>query len=451
MTTIARIALGGLLVITMTGCAEQQSNMPAHNNRPIMPKVPDFEKKPSLAEPGKSVAEEPAGVLNMRQALTLALTQSPQLEAFSWEMRASEARRLQAGLAPNPELQMKAGEIGGSGPQRRFEGAEMSIGLSQLIEMGDKRRKRAAVADVRTDLIRWDYEAARLDVLSRVSAAFIEVLAAQKKLKLADELLGISNRMAEAVSRLVDAGKDSAVAASKARIAHNQIQIAHKQAKQNLHLAKVRLVAFWGGTQPVFSTATGDIDVPVDIPEVGKLLAVVDGNPDLARWVAEIDLRQRMVAYERARGVQDITAGVGLQYFEESDNNTVMFGLSIPIGVSDRNQGGRQAALHELSGAAQRQKAAQIRVRQLLAQAYQSLANAHVEAVTLRGEMLPSARSVFEASQEAYAEGKLDYLHLLDAQRTFFEVQSQYIDALAAFQQARLDVERLIGQQLETV
>ena len=52
---------------------------------------------------------------------------------------------------------------------------------------------------------------------------------------------------------------------------------------------------------------------------------------------------------------------------------------------------------------------------------------------------------------KAYQEGKFDYLNLLDAQRTLFDVKKEYIESLAAYHAARIDVERLIGQGIDTV
>ena len=84
-------------------------------------------------------------------------------------------------------------------------------------------------------------------------------------------------------------------------------------------------------------------------------------------------------------------------------------------------------------------------------QAYQALSNSHIEATELDKNILQGAESVFEASRTGYSEGKLNYLHVLDAQRTLFEVKSQYIDALGSFHTAKTDVERLIGSPIESI
>jgi len=86
-----------------------------------------------------------------------------------------------------------------------------------------------------------------------------------------------------------------------------------------------------------------------------------------------------------------------------------------------------------------------------LAKAYQSLSSAYTEATELDKNVLKGAERVFEASKTGYSRGKLDYLNVLDAQRTLFEAKARHIDALASYHIAKADVERLIGQDLNNI
>ena len=85
-----------------------------------------------------------------------------------------------------------------------------------------------------------------------------------------------------------------------------------------------------------------------------------------------------------------------------------------------------------------------------LVSAYHSLSNSYAEAVELQNNILQGAETVFEASREGYSQGKLDYLNVLDAQRTLSEARAEYIEALAAYHNSRADVERLIGRELQS-
>ena len=45
----------------------------------------------------------------------------------------------------------------------------------------------------------------------------------------------------------------------------------------------------------------------------------------------------------------------------------------------------------------------------------------------------------------------MDYLNVLDAQRTLFDVKNEYIESLADYHTARTDIERFIASEIETV
>jgi cobalt-zinc-cadmium efflux system outer membrane protein len=68
----------------------------------------------------------------------------------------------------------------------------------------------------------------------------------------------------------------------------------------------------------------------------------------------------------------------------------------------------------------------------------------------LRHDVLPKAQQTFEAAQQGYRQGKFDYLHLLDAQRTLFQTQMRYIDSVETYHRAQADVARLTGRSLDT-
>ena len=96
--------------------------------------------------------KEPTGVVTLKQALSRALMHNPELKAFSLEVRALEARALQAGLFPNPEIDIEGENFGGTGEFQDTNVMETTIQLSQLIELGGKRSKRKQLAILEQEL-----------------------------------------------------------------------------------------------------------------------------------------------------------------------------------------------------------------------------------------------------------------------------------------------------------
>lgn len=396
-------------------------------------------------------ATEPTGVITLRRALFLVLLKNPELLSFSWEVRAQEARTLQAGLLPNPAIDIEVENFGGSGDFSDFDAAETTVSLSQLIELGGKRSKRKQIASLEQELANWDYLTKRADVLTEATKAFVNVVAAQKRLDLAKELVNLAEKVLKSVTARVKAGKVSPVEKTRAGVAYSTSKIALARAKRNLAASRKQLAVMWTSQTPLFDKAEGQIDKIVPVPTAGQLENLISQNPDIARWATEMEQRRANAALEDAKKIPDPTISLGTRHFSENDDNAFVFWVSIPIPVFNRNQGTRLEARRRIEKAKEEQKSVKLRILSKLAQAYQSLSSAYAEARALKKEVLPGARAAFEASRKGYRQGKFDYMVLLDAQRTLFETRAEYLEALNQYHTALADVERLVGAGLDTI
>lgn len=391
---------------------------------------------------------QPTGALSLREVLAQALLKSPDLAAFSWEVRAGEARTLQASLLPNPELEVELEEFGGTNDFAGFDVVTSKYRLRQLIETGGKRAKRTRLAALERDLNAWDYEARRLDVLTEATKAFVDVLAAQEQVTLSTELVRLSEQSFETVSERVKAGKVSPLEETKSGVELANTRIQLEQARRTLQGARKRLAAVWGQQTATFGRAEGNLDALQPIPIADELQDLIARNPDVARWVKEMEQRSASLEVQNARRIPDVTLSGGVQRFNETEDTALLFTLSLPLPLFDCNQGGIREAQYKLVKGKKEQDAAVARASSGLAEAYQNLASFYAEGQGLKERVLPGAQEAFEASGIGYREGKFDFLECLDSQRTLFEARGKYIDALSGYHKAVADVERLIGQPL---
>jgi len=411
--------------------------------------VPPGISQNSAVESGASLAES-NGVLTLRDVTALALARNPELGVFPYDLRAADARVLQAGLRPNPQLEVELEDVGGRGERTGFDAAQTTVQLGQPIELGGKRAKRTQVAALDKELVQWDYKTARLDVMREVTRAFVAVLAAQERLALAERLLELSRQAQSAVAQRVKAGKDSPVEELRADVALAETQIERQKAQKALTAARHRLAATWGGHAPVFEKVEGEFYQTPEPMALAEMTAATAGNPDLARWETEDQRRRAALRLEKARAMPDVTVAGGVRRYEQTDDEAMVFSLGLPLPLFDRNQGGILAATAELGKARRQYEAAQVKTLAALSEASSALAAAHEEATILRRDALPKAQRAFQAAQQGYLQGKFDYLHLLDSQRSLFQTQAQYLDSVEAYHRAQADVQRLIGRPLDT-
>lgn len=399
------------------------------------------------AEPTVAAAH-PTGILTLQDAVSAALVSSPRLAAFSWEVRSRDARAVQAGLLPNPQILVEVENLGGSGDRAAFEQGETTVWLSQLIPLAGKPAKRRRVAELDRDLSQWEYEGTRLSVLTDTTKAFIATLAAQQQLELLRELEELAGASVRQVTLVADAGGASMVEKTRAEVELSSIRLRRQQAEGQLAANRASLASSWGSATADFTSVAGDLADVVPAPALEDLVARVRENPDLARWATELDRRSAALSLAEARRIPDPTLSLGGRYFNDNGDSALVVAVTIPIPVFDRNQGNVLAATSDLSKARAEKASSEVSVQALLQQRHAALAAAYRQAETLRRDTLPAARETYAGVREGYRRGLFRSLDVLDAQRTLFELRSQYFRTLATYQLARADVERLTASPL---
>lgn len=393
----------------------------------------------------------PGGPLTLEQALAEAIRRNAQLKANGWEIRAREATVRQAGLLLNPELSFEIEEFAGTGSLSGFQESEIKGGISQRIELGGDRHARRSVASRERDLAAWDYEAVLLDLSNRTTKAFFSLLAAQERVRLADSLLVLAAEFARTVQERSDAGKVSPLEAMRAGVARSTAGIEQVQAARELNAARTRLAAQWSDTSPTFDHVEGPFEEVLPVPSFEAVVAVIERNPDVARWATEMDLRRADLRLARAQRVPDPVLTAGPSWFRHSGEAALTAGVSVPLPLFDRNQGDIESARARIEQGEALRQAVFVEEQSLLAATYNRLAAIFNEVTTLRRNILPAARENFEATREGYREGKFDLITVLDAQRTLFEATNQYVDALETYHASRADIERLIGTPIDAI
>ena len=170
----------------------------------------------------------------------------------------------------------------------------------------------------------------------------------------------------------------------------------------------------------------------------------------MARWAGEMEHRLAELALERAQRVVNLTLSAGVKWFAEADVHAFTVGMSLPLPIFDRNQGGVREAHYRVAQTERRALVARLRITTALRESYESLVSARAEALALEDEVVPAAGRAFDAARNGYRQGKFGYLDVLDSQRTFAEANARLLDSLARYHRALALVESLVGTRLDS-
>ena len=222
-------------------------------------------------------------------------------------------------------------------------------------------------------------------------------------------------------------------------------RIARTQAASELRNARRRLASLWGNANPEFTEASGDIEHMPPLLSEEEVAQRLASSPQLQRAQRELERRKSLVTLEQSRAVPDVTVSVGMKRSVEITGDQALVALKVPLPLFNRNQGNLQEALQREEKAAAELQAARVSLSGAARQALENVVARRQEADLLRTEVLPGARSAYEAASIGFENGKFSFLEVLDAQRTLIAATSQYLTALASVHRANSELESLIG------
>lgn len=389
-----------------------------------------------------------SGVLDLRRALRLALTRNTSLKVAERERCVQAAALLSAKRFPNPEIHVDIEDWLGSGDLRGVREMQLTVQVSQDIPLGRRRSARLAAARLARRVADWAYQEKRLEVLAATTRAFVSVLHAQAEVKHDTELHRLSGQVVVDVKKRVDAGRVQPEHLDQARVQESLAALELLKVKRRLTTARRLLALQWGSRRPAFSRVEGRLTLLPSLPSLAVLRRRLDRHPALSRGAVSIAEQRANLLVERANVYPDLSLRAGYRYLHGGPASAVVVGLSIPLPFFTRNRGAIAAARHRLARSRLARRAARLRLVKVLTGAHARLRTARVEADILQRKILPLAQRTFGRVQQGYQLGRRSYLEVLTAQRTVFDVQHQYLEALSKYHLALVDVKVLVGDYL---
>ncbi|MGH7400308.1 MAG: TolC family protein [Candidatus Rokuibacteriota bacterium] len=386
--------------------------------------------------------------LTLDDVVARVLARNLSVEVAKHRLEAARAERIAARLRPNPSLTVGADNVKVSGPTATGELYEVSTTLSQPIELGDKRDRRREVADLTVAVA----EAQVADVLQQrlveAKRAFYETVLARDTLARAEAIRESYDRLLTTSRTRFDAGDISEGDLIKARLERARADVAVAQASLGLRQTIIRLLDLLGETdfapnRPV----AGELASPAAPPDLTELRAIAGRDrPSVIAAERAADLAARRVVLERSKATPDVSPFLG--YRRVGENNTVLFGISIPLPLSDRNQAAIARAIAE-------EKVAQTEVTQHRQRVLAEVESAWAAWQTARGRvaavesgLLPQATESLDIAAAAYRDGAIGLLEYLEAQRSLGDVRLEHARSLFEAQASRLMLELAIGREL---
>jgi cobalt-zinc-cadmium efflux system outer membrane protein len=386
-----------------------------------------------------------ADTLDLREALSRSMRSNPELRAYEHLLHAQDGRIKQAGVKPNPTLSAEVENVFGSGELQAFDAAEVTLGLSQLVELGGLRDRRIDVARAERAALESDLDIRRLDLLAETARRFTALASMQEQHELTHQAVRLAEQTLDAARRRVDAARAPQAEHDRAVVALERARIADAHAEHELASARHALAEAWGAENPDFEAVSADLyTLPATI-SLDALMAALEGTPDITRHVSEARMRESEIRLHAAARRPGVELGAGVRRFESTDDTALVFSFSVPLGITNRNEGLIAESRARRDGAEVDRSLALLKARTRLGQLYRELQDRARELRALGEHALPQMERALASTSYAFERGRYSYLELVDAQRELLELRAALIAAATGYHQTLIEIERLTG------
>ncbi|HEU4778925.1 MAG TPA: TolC family protein [Steroidobacteraceae bacterium] len=384
-----------------------------------------------------------AEFLTLSQAVQRSAAASPLLAAETHDVDAAEARARREALPPPWFVSAELENFAGSGALSGLDAAETTLRLGRVIELGGKRAARESLGEADVAHRQHQTAVARLRVAAIATARFIELVADQQRLRLAEQHVAQAQSARSEIARWVEAARNPETDLHAAELNLADAELEREHAEHELASARVTLASTWGALSADFDGAVGSL---AELPEAPSLDELSKRLPEAAaqRSImldAQAGKARRELA--RANASPDLTMNVGVRRLEAFEDHGLVLSLSMPLGSRPRAALSMAEADAQLAATGQRRQATLADTHQALFEKYQELVHAQTEHGALRRSMLPKAEQALGLAQRGFDSGRFSFVTLTQAQNTLHALRRRDVDAAVRYHTLLVELEHL--------
>ena len=386
-----------------------------------------------------------------------ALAQNLDLHASRAEVEAAQGRLRQAGLRPNPMLELGIQESV-SGPDNN-----LMVSLTLPLDLSGRKAGRVGVAEREMELKRAQVAERERQLRAEVRMKAGDLLAAQRNLRFTEELFQVNHDALRLLRARVARGAVPPLEENLLHVEVNRLDASRRLLQSRVEVLTLQLKNLAGLRPEAPLSLQSDLHqapLQLDLQEgLARALAV---RSDLIMARAMVAMAEASILKERAEGRWDASVNVGYmrQNFgydlrgvtERGELQPIQDvfhyvggGVTVMLPISNRNQGNIAAAMAEATAAAHRLAFVMLTIRQEVSAAFTQYEAAQRALEIYTQGVRDLARQNLAVVRQAYELGRTSLLDLIAEQRRYIDVENGYTETLKQVYDATVDIERAIG------
>ena len=378
----------------------------------------------------------------LHQLIEIALADNKDLQAARFAEQQARARLIQAGLHPNPRLDIKTGNDVLFGNNGEYAAG---VGVSQPFPLAHRLARQQDVARVDIDRVAAEIQDAERRLAGNVASAYYRVIILTRQASARDRLIDIDRHLVDVSRRRFSAAEVSEIDVNAAQLELLRLQQerAMLQSEQLAQISQLNQLLGRPGSQPL---ALGD-----SVPNTEATVSVSDlrqtalqRRPDLRAAQLLADRAQADQALARAQRWEDVNVSLSVDQSRlvldgappQSANRALGLSVSIPWPLFNKNQGRIAETRAAQSQADAQLEALTLSIGNEVMAAYAEVGRLGQIVDDYTRNLLPVSERNAQLAQKGYGEGLVPIVEVVQAQRQQGDITAAYLGALDQYLQA---------------
>ncbi|WP_339735588.1 TolC family protein [uncultured Gimesia sp.] len=408
-------------------------------NSTAIPPAPGVGSDQTATE--KTVAPHTTTVaLTVEELLQLAMENNPTLQQATAVINKAQGIKKQVGLYPNPTVGYQGQEMGANGTSGKQGGY-----ISQTIVTGNKLSLNQAVADYDVQQLQWELETQKYRVRNDVQSQFFASLGAEQRIKLSLQLEKIAEEGVEMASKLFESGEAARPDILQAEVQLGEIRIIRQNAEYDHEAARKQLASLVGRPELTQAPLRGILnEKSTDLTWEGSYQKLQTNSPELQAAYARVSRAREQIYRQESQIKPNLLAQIGVARDNETGDDIANVQLGIPLPIFNRNQGNIDMAGAEYHRSLGDVERLQLSLQVRLANAFRNYQKAEKQVEQYQQNILPKAKENLDLTNQGYQQQQFDFLRVLTARRTYFEMNIKFIRSLVDLRQSEVAISGLV-------
>lgn len=371
--------------------------------------------------------------------------------AEKYNIDIAEAEALSQRVFPDPELSVEAVN---NGKRKDKLGHGFAFELGYTLELGNKRGARIHLAKSEAELERLMVDNFFQELRAEAADAFLDAMMQKELLSVKKSSYEYMKQFSISDSIRFSLGEINENEARQSKL--ESVTLLNEVYNQEAiyKSALVTLRQFMGKSIDMLDIPAGDWNVfGRDYMLTDLVSQALLNRIDLVASLKNSEVATNQLRLARAERKIDLGLSVGYEINAEAKNeiaptpafNAVKAGVSIPLKFSNTNKGALKSAEYLIRKTKVEYKNVELQIQKEVAQAFFGYEATQKQVQQYQNGLLNDSQKLLDGIVYKYKRGETSILDVLIAQRTYNEIQEQYLEIIKGYASSLVELQKTCG------